>query len=211
MIYLYVKTHNKTGLKYLGKTINEDPYKYTGSGKYWLRHLKKYGTDYTTQILLVTEDKDELKQTGLFFSKIWNIVKSKEWANLMPESGNGGKQEKLLNEGKHNFQNSEVQRKIQLNRVKKGTHNLQSKNRNSTRISRKGIPHPVTLQRNLTDDNPFRGNIPCIDKNGNSIMIEKSFYYAQNGNKEDWNYVHTKSKEAKKRKLLTATTNLFSL
>ena len=38
-MYLYVKTHNKSGLKYLGKTI-QNPFKYKGSGTYWLRHIK---------------------------------------------------------------------------------------------------------------------------------------------------------------------------
>jgi hypothetical protein len=88
--YLYVKTHNKTGLKYLGKTKKLDPHKYTGSGKKWLMHLKKHGYDYTTEILLVTKDDIELKETGIFFSKLWNIVESKEWANLREESGDGG-------------------------------------------------------------------------------------------------------------------------
>lgn len=37
---LYIKTHNKTGLKYFGKTTSNDPYKYKGSGSYWLDHLK---------------------------------------------------------------------------------------------------------------------------------------------------------------------------
>jgi hypothetical protein len=32
-IYLYKKTHNITGLKYLGKTAQSNPYKYPGSGK----------------------------------------------------------------------------------------------------------------------------------------------------------------------------------
>jgi hypothetical protein len=90
MHYLYVKTHNKTGLKYLGKTKSKDPFKYRGSGKYWKRHINKHGYDVTTQILLVTENKEELKQTGLFFSKLWNIVKSREWANLKLENGDGG-------------------------------------------------------------------------------------------------------------------------
>jgi hypothetical protein len=40
-IYLYVKTHNNTGMKYLGKTTKPDPHKYPGSGKRWTRHLKK--------------------------------------------------------------------------------------------------------------------------------------------------------------------------
>jgi hypothetical protein len=39
-IYLYVKTHNKTGLKYLGQTSQKDPHKYPGSGTRWRHHLK---------------------------------------------------------------------------------------------------------------------------------------------------------------------------
>lgn len=88
-IYLYVKTHRVTGLKYLGKTIR-DPYTYNGSGLYWKRHLKEHGTDLETQVLLATEDKDEFKETALFFSKIFNIVSSKEWANFREETGHGG-------------------------------------------------------------------------------------------------------------------------
>jgi hypothetical protein len=42
--WLYVKVHNKTGLKYLGKTI-QDPYKYGGSGVHWSSHVKKHGND----------------------------------------------------------------------------------------------------------------------------------------------------------------------
>ena len=71
MIYLYIKTHNKTGLKYLGKTSRNDPYKYQGSGVYWQRHLQKHGYDVTTKILLATNDKQEIKETGIFFSKIF--------------------------------------------------------------------------------------------------------------------------------------------
>jgi len=88
-IYLYLKTHNVTGLKYLGKTI-KDPYVYKGSGKMWVRHIKKYGYDVTTQILLVTDCKEELKETGLFFSKLWAVDKSNEFANLCQEEGQGG-------------------------------------------------------------------------------------------------------------------------
>lgn len=90
MMYLYVKTHNVTGLKYLGKTNAKDPFKYKGSGKYWKRHLKIHGNDVTTKILLQTDDKDCLSETGIFFSKLWNIVESSDWANLKLESGDGG-------------------------------------------------------------------------------------------------------------------------
>ena len=43
IIYLYLKTHNKTGLKYLGQTSNPDPHRYAGSGTYWKRHLGVHG------------------------------------------------------------------------------------------------------------------------------------------------------------------------
>jgi hypothetical protein len=45
LLTLYKKTHRKTGLKYLGYT-SRDPFSYTGSGKYWSRHLKKVRTEH---------------------------------------------------------------------------------------------------------------------------------------------------------------------
>jgi hypothetical protein len=89
MIYLYIKTHNITKLKYLGKT-EKDPFSYTGSGKYWLRHIKKHGNDVSTQIIYQTEDLQEFRRVALEYSKKYNIVESKEWANLIEESGDGG-------------------------------------------------------------------------------------------------------------------------
>jgi hypothetical protein len=86
---LYVKTHNKTGLNYLGTTTKEDPHKYPGSGTYWGRHLKVHGYDYTTEILHECQSKHELKEQGLYYSNMWNIVENNEWANLIPESGDG--------------------------------------------------------------------------------------------------------------------------
>lgn len=68
MIYLYVKTHNVTGLKYLGKTKSKDPFRYRGSGKVWQRHIKKHGYDVTTEILFQSEDPEEIKQMGLYYS-----------------------------------------------------------------------------------------------------------------------------------------------
>jgi len=86
-IYLYKKTHRKTGLQYLGITRQEDPHAYPGSGLYWTRHLKENGYDYDTEILLETSSKEELKEVGLYYSNLWNIVESDSWANLMPEAG----------------------------------------------------------------------------------------------------------------------------
>jgi hypothetical protein len=90
MIYLYIKTHNITGLKYLGKTVSKDPHKYIGSGKRWRNHLKIHGLDYKTDILLATTNVQEFKETGIFFSNIFKVVESDDWANLKTEEGDGG-------------------------------------------------------------------------------------------------------------------------
>jgi len=93
---LYVKTHNKTGLKYLGQTKVMDPHKYKGSGVDWTTHLKEYGSDYTTEIIYTSQYKDEVNDKGLFYSKLWNVVNgmddfgNKIWANRIPEKGAGG-------------------------------------------------------------------------------------------------------------------------
>ena len=87
--YLYLKTHNKTGLKYLGKTVT-DPYTYLGSGKRWRQHLAKHGNDITTKVLLETEDNQELATVGLYYSNLWNIVEDQSFANMRPETGDGG-------------------------------------------------------------------------------------------------------------------------
>ena len=88
-IYLYVKTHNQTGLKYLGKTTATDPHAYPGSGLIWEGHLKRHGSDYSTEILLETEDPEEIQTAGQYYSTLWNVVESDDWANLQPEEGQG--------------------------------------------------------------------------------------------------------------------------
>jgi hypothetical protein len=90
MLYLYVKIHSITGLKYLGKTKQKDPHKYKGSGKLWLRHIRKHGYIVTTKILFQTECVEELSKQGLYYSKLWNVTKSSEWANLCDENGKSG-------------------------------------------------------------------------------------------------------------------------
>jgi hypothetical protein len=89
-IYLYKKTHKVTGLKYLGTTNSKNPYRYKGSGTYWRHHCDKHGYDIDTEILFETDSKEELKSKGIYYSELWNVVDSKEWANLKPEEGNGG-------------------------------------------------------------------------------------------------------------------------
>lgn len=89
--YLYIKT-SPFGLKYLGKTT-KNPYIYMGSGKIWKRHIEKHNltsNDIATEIILETENVDELIKRGVEVSELYDIVKSTEWANLRLESGDGG-------------------------------------------------------------------------------------------------------------------------
>lgn len=92
-IYLYVKTHNKTGLKYLGKTKKSDPHSYLGSGPDWRAHLKEHGIDYTTEIIRECQTKEELNQWGRYYSNLWDVANSPNWANRIPETGGGGGRE----------------------------------------------------------------------------------------------------------------------
>lgn len=93
--YLYIKTHKITGLKYLGQT-SKDPYKYSGSGIDWIHHLKLFGNDLDTEILLQTEHKEQRNYWGRYYSRLLNIVTAaddfgnKIWANRIPETGGGG-------------------------------------------------------------------------------------------------------------------------
>jgi len=89
MIYLYIKTHLETGLKYFGKTT-KNPENYKGSGKYWKKHLKKHGNYVKTEILNVFDNEKECTNFALEFSKRNNIVESNKWANLIDENGLDG-------------------------------------------------------------------------------------------------------------------------
>jgi hypothetical protein len=94
--FLYVKTHLKTGLKYFGKTSRTDPYKYLGSGLYWLRHCRKHGKAVSTRIVGYYTDEVQCKKAAERFSKRHNIVNAegpdgkKLWANCIPETGTDG-------------------------------------------------------------------------------------------------------------------------
>ena len=90
MIHLYVKTHNKTGLKYFGKTTKEDPHGYVGSGKYWKSHLKVHGNDVSTEIVGTFISEVECEKFALKFSNENDIVNSEDWANLIYENGLDG-------------------------------------------------------------------------------------------------------------------------
>lgn len=89
--YLMVKTAIPTGLRYLCKCADyKNPNTYRGSGVYWRRHLIKNNCTWTTEILGHFDTNEQLAKEGLRYSNLWNVVESKEWANYIPEIGDGG-------------------------------------------------------------------------------------------------------------------------
>lgn len=91
IIYLYVKQHSITGLKYFGRTISKDPFKYKGSGDYWKLHIKKHGINHIKTIEIWGFDDQKLcSEFALKFSIENDIINSNEWANLILEDGTTG-------------------------------------------------------------------------------------------------------------------------
>jgi hypothetical protein len=88
--FIYIKTHNRTGLKYFGKTIKKDVEKYQGSGKYWKNHIRTHGYNCRTYVIKTFTDKQSCIDFCLWFSRFNNIVNSDRWANLINENGLDG-------------------------------------------------------------------------------------------------------------------------
>lgn len=92
MYYLMIKTIQETGLKYLCKCRdNKDPHKYKGSGVLWRRIVNKH-PEYTivTEILGHYASNELLKEAGMHYSNMYNVVNDSGWANCIPEIGDGG-------------------------------------------------------------------------------------------------------------------------
>jgi hypothetical protein len=85
-----VKKTYPTGLMYLCQTSLKDPYSYKGSGKRWLNHLRLHRPHIVTWVVCKCETLEDLRAAGLFYSKLWNVVESDDWANLREEDGMGG-------------------------------------------------------------------------------------------------------------------------
>ena len=87
MYRLMIKQHNDTGLKYLCITKRDNYVKYPGSGKYWCRHLNKHGYNIDTQVLYESDDYNKFQEQCIKYSDLYDVVNSKDWANIVPESG----------------------------------------------------------------------------------------------------------------------------
>jgi len=158
-IYLYVKQHKKTGLKYFGQTHTKNPYDYKGSGVYWKKHLSKHGKDIDT--LQVWEFQDQLKATefAIDFSIKNNIVESKEWANLDVEDA---KQGAALN-------NKNAKGNLGKSKTKQHRENISK--------SKTGIPRPDLIGNNYASALKGRKKTvqhqEAINKKLNSIEVKQ--------------------------------------
>lgn len=88
-VYLYIKRHSITGMLYFGKTT-KNPYSYSGSGKYWKRHLQKHGNSVETLDVWEFDDELSAERFAIEFSLVNDIVLSPNWANLVVENGKDG-------------------------------------------------------------------------------------------------------------------------
>jgi len=89
--FLMIKQHSITGMKYLCKTSRKDPIKYKGSGKKWCNHIAKYGKKHVDTIWYkLYTDINELVNTAIALSDLFDVEFSDFWANLKPENGLDG-------------------------------------------------------------------------------------------------------------------------
>jgi hypothetical protein len=86
----------------------------------------------------------------------------------------------------HNFLDGESQRKRALKRVREGTHNLLGGDIQRKRV-REGTHHLL-------------GSVSCCDKQGTFVRVPKEIYHSQTGPMEDRDFVHFRTKEAKRRR-----------
>ena len=158
--FLYIKQHKITGKLYFGKTI-KNPEIYKGSGTLWQRHTKKYGTQHieTLWFCLYT-DKQTINEAALSFSKLWNIVESSEWLNLIEEDGLGhgfipGYKHKTETKKKISRslkgKNKSIEHKLNLSKINLGKkHSKETKNKMSNSQKDRITPEWLELMKILS-------------------------------------------------------------
>jgi hypothetical protein len=157
--FLYHKESPK-GLNYLGIT-SQDPFVYKGSGKYWKLHLNKHdvkSSDIKTTILFETFNKKELRKKGIYYSELYDVVDSDNWANLIEETGEGVFRTKLSEEHKRKISKAGKGRKLSPETIKKiSDKNRGRKNTEETkekmslaRLGKPGVKHAKKTKEKLS-------------------------------------------------------------
>ncbi|MEX0300032.1 MAG: hypothetical protein AB3N28_13250 [Kordiimonas sp.] len=193
-VKLYVKTHNQTGMKYLGCTAKTDVETYKGSGKVWKEHIKEHGYDCSTEVIFESCIPQFIETIALHYSEQWDVANSDEWANMIPERGpkNGFEGEyvsqihrEMVKNGTHHLLGGKIQKAAQARRVAQGVHHLLG-----GEIHRKIIAE---------GKNALVGNVTVVDRTGAVTSVPKADYQAQTGPQEDWDFAMINSDEGQKR------------
>jgi GGDEF domain-containing protein len=160
--------HNKTGLKYFGKTrvhhTIKDLKKYGGSGKYWKRHLKKHGKDISVSIFYQTKNLELASSLALMYSRFWNITESKDYANLKPENAKDGFASDEDNPSK------KPENRKRLSEINKGFLYIKV---NGKRITSKEYRENYDYYSNF---HKTKGLVLCIVNNEIKTVIKEEFY-----------------------------------
>ena len=186
-VTLYIATHNITGKKYFGKTCRwftkEDLQEnYHGSGKHWNNHKNKHGKkDVTMEIYKICSineaDADYVVPIALKFSEENDIVKSKEWANLIPEDGLSGgvKGNKHSEETKSKIALSKLnltdESKSKMSESAKNRPEVSNQTRNKMRASKLGSSHSEETKSKMSE---FSKGKPKSDEHKSNISKAKS-------------------------------------
>ena len=196
-VTLYIATHNKTGLKYFGKTTKwftqESLQKnYHGSGKYWIKHKKKHGEkDVTMEIYeicsLNESDDDYVEPIALKFSEENHIMESEEWANLIPEDGLSGsvKGNKHSEETKSKIALSKLnltdESKARISKSAKNRPEVSNQTRDKMRASKLGVSHSEETKSKMSNSakgkpksNEHKANISKAKSGESHHMFGKS-------------------------------------
>jgi hypothetical protein len=174
--YLYIKQHTKTGLKYFGKTT-KDPIKYNGSGKHWIRHIKKHGPEEVDTLWhQLFTDENELVEYALKFSKDNNIVNSKEWANLKEENGLDGGFDK-------GWWSDEQKNNISIKQKERWANGVYDKEK--LRLSRIGFKQPESQKKTVAEKLSKEWLI--TDLQGNQFTIRNLQQFCRDNNLDQGN------------------------
>lgn len=151
--WLMIKKHTLTNTFYLCKTTTNNPYKYLGSGKVWKRHIKKHGKQHvTTEYAELFYDQEILTELALFMSDELDVVKSTNWANLIPENGIDG----AVNGTTHSNET-----KLKMSKSHKGKLNSKEHNKNIS-AAIKGIPKTGKNAKGIKIS--WNKGIPCTEE-----------------------------------------------
>lgn len=178
-LYLLIKEHKKTGLKYLCKheaSSFSDCQSYPGSGIYWRRHLRANGNDVKTTCLYVTENKEDFRKIALEYSLKFDVINSDQWANLCNEQGQGGdcisdkeKFGKLMSDILHR---PEIREK-HLKFLKENIKNIQPLAAKGAKEKLTGVPKTEEHRKNMRGERPHVNQ--SGSRNNNARKIETPY------------------------------------